>query len=192
MVDRDTFSVVKSIYMDYNPNSWFCICRRCLISLNIGISSVLIILLFAGHISATAPAYPIADGSSDITDALTYLRASQEADGSIGGFVTSAWVTMAIAAAGEDPHGWMTTPASPSVVDYLRDNYSQIETSKATDWERSILAIVAACEDPYDFGGIDYVAGLKGLYDGNQNVQVSQFEPALYSLIPRHGQPHSK
>jgi len=156
---------------------------------------MLALLLVPGLVSASAPAYPMAANSPEITDALDYLRGTQEGDGSIGGFVTSAWVTMAIGAAGEDPHDWKTPPAGPSIVDYLRDNYNQIESGKATDWERSILAIVAACEDPYDFGGIDYVTGLKDLYDGSQigyNSTVNDDFWGVIALIAAGESPESE
>jgi hypothetical protein len=112
--------------------------------------------------------YPLQPDDEEVTSALDYLRGAQLDDGSIGGFATSAWVTMAIAAAGEDAHTWKTASGNPSIVDYLRDNSGLIDTGKATDWERSILAIVAAGENPYDFGEIDYVSELEDLYDGTQ------------------------
>lgn len=115
-----------------------------------------------------ASSYPLQPTDTEIVNALDYLRDAQEDDGNIGGFGTSAWVVMAIAAAGEDPHTWKTASGNPSIVDYLRDNSDLIDSGKATDWERSILAIVTAGENPYDFGGIDYVSELEDLYDGTQ------------------------
>jgi hypothetical protein len=104
-------------------------------------------------------------------------------DGGIGGFATSAWVVMAIAAAGEDPHNWRTSPGNPSIVDYLRDNANQVDWSKATDIERSILAIVAACEDPSDFGGEDYVSALEKLYDGTQIGYNSTLNDDFWGIL---------
>lgn len=108
--------------------------------------------------------FPLSTDDTVITDALNYLRGAQASDGNIGGFAVSAWVVMAIAAAGEDPHDW----GNPSIVDYLRDNRANLDWSRATDVERSIMAITAAGEDPTDFGGQDYLAQLKNLYDGTQ------------------------
>ena len=115
-----------------------------------------------------ASSYPLQPTDTEIVNALDYLRDAQEDDGNIGGFGTSAWAVMAIAAAEEDPHTWKTATGNPSIVDYLRDNSGLIDTGKATDWERSILAIVAAGENPYDFGEMDYVSELENLYDDTQ------------------------
>lgn len=134
----------------------------------VGIALTVVILLLSPLAGASAPSYPLPPFDEVITDALNYLRDAQDNDGSIGGFATSAWVTMAIVAAGEDPHDWRKTGGNSSIVDYLRNNSNQVEWDKATDIERSILAIVATCEDPADFGGEDYIGALKALYDGNQ------------------------
>ena len=111
---------------------------------------------------ALAASYPLDATDSEIEDALDYLREQHDTDGSIGGFGVSAWAVMAIAAAGEDPHEWEAS-LGVSIVDYLE---TEADTSlfAATDWARMILAIVAADEDPTDFGGEDYVAGLEALY----------------------------
>jgi len=109
--------------------------------------------------------YPLNADNVWITGALNYLRSAQDSDGSISGLSTSAWVVMAIAAAGEDPHNWKV--GNNSIVDYLEGSADSL-LNIATDWERSILAIVAAGENPRDFGGIDYVDTLLGFYDGNQ------------------------
>jgi len=118
------------------------------------------------NLDLSSNTYPLNPGDIQITRAFNYLRGEQQADGRIAAFATSAWAVMAIAAAGEDPNTW--TAGGPSIVDYLRDHASQLDTNKATDWERSVLAIVAAGKNPRDFGGIDYVSTVLGLYDGTQ------------------------
>ena len=85
-----------------------------------------------------------------------------------------ARAVMATAAAGEDPHVW----GDPSVVDYLKDNAALLanEYNLATGYERVILAIVAACEDPSGFGegdetyapNGDYLSKLQELHNGEQ------------------------
>ncbi len=110
--------------------------------------------------------YPLAPTDKEVSSALSYLHSQQKNDGSIGSFSTSAWVVMAIAAAGEDPHSWKK--AGKSIVDYLRSNSDQLDPNKPLDWARQILAITAAGEDPTNFGGINYVAKLKSFYKDNQ------------------------
>jgi hypothetical protein len=109
--------------------------------------------------------YPLQPTDAKIANALSYLHGQQTAEGDIGGFGPSAWVTMAIAAAGEDPHEWKVGD-NPSIIDYLATNAGG--ATSATDYARMILAIVAAEEDPASFGGVSFVTLLKGQYDGTQ------------------------
>ena len=132
-------------------------------------------LLILGLIAAILPLqagkstdYSLSASGTGAAGALDYLRSAQEDNGSIGGFGISAWVVMAIAAAGEDPHSWKTAEGNPSIVDYLESNVGEANLSIASDVARMILAIVAAGEDPRRFGGVNFVAELKELYDGTQ------------------------
>ena len=118
------------------------------------------------ELDLTVEVFPLNASDPQITEALDYLRGQQQPDGKIAAFATSAWAVMAIAAAGEDPDSW--TNGGDSIVDYLRDNIDHLDVNKATDWERFILAVVAAGEDPRDFGGVDCVATLLDFYDGTQ------------------------
>ena len=143
---------------------------------------LLSVILVISAIAAVMPAIatPLSPDDTEITSALDYLQSVQSDDGNIGGFGTSAWVVMAIAATGEDPHKWKTAPDNPSVVDYLRGNSEQLayEFNTATGYERMILGIVAACEDPSAFGegdptyapDGDYLSKLKELHDDTQFV----------------------
>jgi hypothetical protein len=120
--------------------------------------------LLAAPVMAT-DSYPYSSGNIVVSSALDYLRGQQETDGKIGDFATSAWVVMAIAAAGEDPADWQVG-SNPSIVDYLSVNAG--DASQPNDYSRMILAIAAAGEDPADFGGVDFVSLLEAAYDGNQ------------------------
>jgi hypothetical protein len=108
-----------------------------------------------------ADSYPLETTDPEVADALDYLRGEQATDGSIGSFVDSAWVAMAIAASDEDPHDWQE--GGNSIVDYLAANAGSAGSS--TDYSRMILAIVASGEDPTNFGGRDFVSLLEGTYD---------------------------
>ncbi len=133
------------------------------------------------QLNLSAQAYPLTAGDTQITKALNYLRGEQQADGRIAAFATSAWAVMAIAAAGEDPHAW--TAGGASIVDYLRDNANHLDSNKATDWERSILSIVAAGENPRNFGGIDYVSTLLGFYDGTQMGDNTMLNDDFWGIL---------
>ena len=125
---------------------------------------VISIIALAASIMSPAMAadsYPLATTDPEVASALDYLRDEQVSDGSIGSFVDSAWVAMAIAAAGEDPHDWQE--GGNSVVDYLAANAGSAASS--TDYSRMILATVASGEDPTDFGGRNFVSLLEATYD---------------------------
>lgn len=98
--------------------------------------------------------YPLDASDAVIEDAVDYLLGEQGSDGGIGGFAVSAWALMALAAAEEED-------AVGDVIGYLEDEVDSSDF-EATDWARMLLAIVAAGEDPTDFGGDDYVDELLG------------------------------
>ena len=138
---------------------------------------VLLLSLVPALMSPVAAAdYPLSASDTEIEDAIAFLQDAQTSDGSVGGFVTSAWVVMALAAAGEDPSEFATD--ADSIIDYL---IAEADTGsyEATDWARMILAIVAAGLDPTDFGGDDYVAGLQDTYEeeditGEDYLQIGE------------------
>ncbi|MCK9357961.1 MAG: hypothetical protein M0R22_12595 [Dehalococcoidia bacterium] len=107
---------------------------------------------FASPVAVAAADYPLDATDTVIEDAVDYLLGEQGSDGSIDSFATSAWALMALAAAEEED-------AVGDVIGYLED---EVDTGgfEATDWARMLLAIVAAGEDPEDFGGEDYIEGL--------------------------------
>jgi hypothetical protein len=114
---------------------------------------------------AAAGAYPYSTSDSVISEALDYLRSQQESTGMIDSFGNSAWVVMAIAAAGEDPDDWKVS-SNPSIVDYLADSATSADSANA--YAKMIMAAAAAGQDPTNFGGRDFVALLEAEYDGTQ------------------------
>jgi hypothetical protein len=112
--------------------------------------------------------YPFNVTDPEIADALDYLRGIQASDGSIGSFADSAWAAMAIAAAGENPNDW--DGGSATLVEYLKNNPGMLagEFNMGTAYARMVLAAVACCKNPSQFGGTDYLTQLKALHNGNQ------------------------
>ncbi len=146
---------------------------------------VLLLALSLALLASPEPAgadsgYPFATTATEITEALDFLRDSQRSDGSIGGFTVSAWVVMAIAAAGEHATEWSRSATSNTIVEFLLGG-STPASFEPTDWARMTLAIVAAGADPTDFGGINYVAGLKDTYRSDSATGYTQigYEDAL-------------
>ena len=103
--------------------------------------------------AVAASDYPLDVSDAVVGDAVEYLLDTLDTDGDIGGFAVSAWAVMALAAAEE-------SSAVAELIGYLQDEANLDSSSEATEWARMILAIVAAGEDPTDFGGVDYVDGL--------------------------------
>jgi len=64
------------------------------------------------------------------------------------------WITMALLAAGE--------------TDLDLNHLKEVSGNLATDYEKTILALTAAGENPKTFGNIDFVAQLKSFYQNNQ------------------------
>lgn len=124
--------------------------------------------------------YPLSPADTEVAGALDYLRGEQETDGSISDFSTSAWATMAIAAAGEDPHEWRVA-SNPSIVDYLAANAAS--AASATDYARMTLAVTAAGENPTSFGGRDFVALLEAAYDGTQIGDTSLLNDDFWGVM---------
>ncbi len=126
--------------------------------------------------------YPLSSSDAEIASALDYLRNNQTTQGDIGGFGTSAWASMAIVAAGEDPHTWKVG-SNPSIVDYLEAHADDANFSVTTDVARMILAIVAAGENPANFGGINFTAALKTLYDDGQIGDTSLLNDDFWGVM---------
>jgi uncharacterized repeat protein (TIGR02543 family) len=131
------------------------------------ISAALLLLVSVLPVLTPAVAaadYPLSATDTEIEDAIAFLRDAQTSDGSVGGFVTSAWVVMALAVAGEDPNEFATSTSADTIIEYLMAE-ADTGSYEATDWARMILAIVAAGLDPTDFDGVNYVAGLQDTYE---------------------------
>jgi len=125
---------------------------RALVHLGAAMCLVLTLLAAAVPPLVSAADYPLDPDDDEVEDAVAYLLDEQDSDGGIGGFSISAWALMALAAAEEED-------AVGDIIDYLEDE-ADTDDFEATDWARMLLAIVAAGEDPEDFGDDDYIEGL--------------------------------
>jgi hypothetical protein len=148
------------------------------------LSILLVTALFLAHLATqpvnAADGYPFEVNDPEVSDALDYLRAQQSPDGNIGGFANSAWVIMAVAAAGENPADWKQG-VNPSIVGYLATNAGS--ASSATDYARMVLAIVAAGGDPTAFGSRDFISLLNAEYDGTQIGDDSLINDDLWGVM---------
>lgn len=94
-----------------------------------------------------ADSYPFPATATQVADAVDYLRGEQGDDGSIDGFGNSAWVVMAIAAAGEDPHDF----GGRDFVSLMEATYDGTQIGDATllnDDFWGVLGLIAAGSGP--------------------------------------------
>ncbi len=144
--------------------------------------TIVITILIFSTITPTV-AYASSFGKEDsVRKALSYLKSFQDVDGSIGGFSVSAWVVMALVAAGENPHEWKVNQTTPSIVDYLKDNVDKLG-NVPTDYERFILAMVAAGENPKNISGVNCVEKLKGFYEKGQIGSLQALNDDFWGLL---------
>lgn len=116
------------------------------------------------------PVLAAALNAAAITNGLAYLDGQQGADGKIAGTPgTTAWAVRAYAAAGVDPDSVSVT-GGQSLLQYLAGHPAEpvFGSASASDWARDVLALTEAGENPYTFGGTDYVANLKTFHLNNQ------------------------
>ncbi len=110
---------------------------------------------------------------SAINNGINYL--GTQLNGATGQIVggpiddASPWAAIAFSANGKDPSTVKSSDGAPSLVDYLRNN-SPTTCSTANEWEKWILAIIASGQNPYNFGGINYIGTLESsaYYTNNQ------------------------
>lgn len=113
-------------------------------------------LLTTALLSPVSALAIVPDYSSNINSIVNFLEANQAVDGSITGFGgETAWAVMGLASNGIDPH--TVQNSGVSLIDFLQNN----PPSTTTGWERDLLAITAAGENPFTFGGLNYVAQIQ-------------------------------
>lgn len=117
-------------------------------------------LLFPVSALAAVPDY-----SANLTPLVSYLKTNQGADGGITGFGgETSWTIMGMVDNGIDPH--TVQKGGVSLVDFLKNNPPA--ALSVTGWERDLLAVTAAGENPFTFGGRNYVAQVESFESGNR------------------------
>ena len=106
------------------------------------------------------PIFPKIFGQeTEIQKAVSYLK-TQPAD---------PWQTMALIAAGE--------------TDLNLNHLKEVSGNLATDYEKTILALTAAGENPRTFGNIDFVAQLKSFYQSNQIGSLNLLNDDFWGIL---------
>ncbi len=109
-----------------------------------------------------------------VPNALAYLSSVQGTDGSFGGSTLyTDWAGIAIASAG-GPRG--------NILSYLSAHNSI--SSLLTDNERRAMTLMSLGQNPYSFGGIDYITAIVSKFDGTQFGDVGIVNDDIFALIP--------
>lgn len=138
-----------------------------------GKTALLAAVIFLLGIMGIAVSFP-ARAEAGIGEAVSYIRGRQTSDGGFcepgkgdsGQETTTAWCIMALAASGVDPGGVRRNGRSP--MDFLATQSANWRS--VTDYERTILAVVAGGGDPYSFGGVDLVAKVRSYQRPEGNI----------------------
>jgi prenyltransferase beta subunit len=123
--------------------------------------------------SATAATAPNARNQAALDRSVRFLQDAQNLDGGFGGSPTqasgsmfSAWVALALAAAGINPQD-QKKPGGVDVFTYLSTHYDQAIAESdcaplvcTTTLERELMVVNASGTSPHDFGGVDLTAEL--------------------------------
>lgn len=116
-----------------------------------------------------------------VNDGITYLKSRQQPNGQIAGFNgISAWAAMAFA--GEGINIASISKGGSSLLDYLKNNQPTAGAS-ATEWEREILAITATGQNPFNFGGKNYVLALEALANNSQIGDPNLINDDMFGLL---------
>ena len=135
-------------------------------------------LAVASFISPTFAATP--DMSSNISALVNYLESQQEASGKIGGFGgETSWTIMGLVAVGIDPD--TIENSGNSLLDFLAANPPS--NTATTGWERDLLTITAAGENPFTFGGRNYVSKVESFYDGTQIGSTTTLNDDIFGIL---------
>lgn len=123
--------------------------------------------------SATAATAPNARNQAALDRTVRYLQDVQNLDGGFGGSagapsgpMFSAWVALALAAAGINPQD-QKRPGGTDVFTYLSTHYAEAVAESdcapvvcTTTLERELMVVNASGTSPHDFGGVDLAGEL--------------------------------
>ncbi len=117
---------------------------------------------------------------------VAFLQADQNKDGGFGGEAGaestpdfSAWVALALAAAGVNPHDQKRKePEAKDVYTYLAEHADELEST--TDFERELMVVNTAEYPPQPLGGVDLV---KGVLEG-RIASTGAFSHELHGTVP--------
>ena len=114
-----------------------------------------------------------------VSNALAFLAAAQNTDGSFSNELVTDWAALAFAA--QDPLAGQAGPAKIKLREYFLS--SQPSLSSVTDYERHAMALLALGINPYDATTIDYIKPIVDAFDGTQ-IGASFPHDDIFALFP--------
>lgn len=117
----------------------------------------------------------IPDLSFSIGEAVSFLLANQNADGSFQNDMYTDWVAIASAGTNEG------SQLKEKVYDYLINN--EFESSLLTDYERHAMALMAMNIDPYNGTEINYIKKIVDSFDGEQLGEEDLLNDDIFGLL---------
>jgi len=132
-------------------------------------------LIYPSSVLAAVPDY-----SANISSLIGYLEDNQDTDGKITGFGgETSWTIMGMVAAGIDPH--TVENGGDSLLDYLAANPPG--NTATTGWERDLLAITAAGENPFTFGGRNYMDKVQSFANNSQIGSTTTLNDDIFGIL---------
>ena len=113
----------------------------------------------------------------DVQKALAYLKGTQNADGSFGNsLLYTDWAGITFGAMN------VTDTAKDKLLTYF--NSHNTLSSLLTDNERYAMALLALKQNPYAFGGVNYIKAITDSFNGTQFGDVNLINDDIFALIP--------
>src|SRR3990167_1785621 len=148
---------------------------------NLKFKSALATAAFSASLLTPIDAFAaVPDYSSNINLLVDYLKSNQDTDGKIIGFGgETSWTIMGMIAVGVDPN--TVENGGNSLLDFLAAN-PPADTA-VTAWERDLLAITAAGENPFTFGGLNYVAKVQSFANNSQIGSTTTLNDDIFGIL---------
>ena len=116
----------------------------------------------------------------DIQKALTYLKSTQDADGSFGNSILyTDWAGIALEAMNANNNS--SDNSKNTLLSYFNSNNTL--STLLTDNERHAMALLSLGQNPYSFNGVNYIGAITNSFDGTQFGDANLINDDIFALI---------
>lgn len=116
----------------------------------------------------------IIEKTFSVENALKFLTAKENSDGSYSAPMYTDWVAIGAVAAGD-------SNLKSSLINYFKTN--SFDSSLLTDAERHAMALMALGIDPYNGTGVNYIKKITDSFDGTQFGDKNEDNDDIFALI---------